>query len=138
MAKHSREYHIKQLDKIAKTGIVPDEYKNVFRGVKNPQAQIKKAISDINKIDRGIHETHIKNGIEDDDLCFICNPSGKKRRKSKKKVKVEEIVKEEIIESEVEVKNKEEIVEIKKKRKYTKKEKKVEEVVEEDDWEKGW
>ena len=113
------------MDKIAKTGIVPDEYKNVFRGVKNPQAQIKKAQSDIRRIDNKVHEEHIKKGEDYDDLCFVCNPSGKKRKGRKKKVEVEEIIEEEIIEEiiEPEVEVEEEIEE--------------EEIIE-DDWEKGW
>jgi len=84
MIKHSTKYHLKQLDKIAKTGIVPDEYKNVFKGIKDPPVYIRKAQRDIDRIDNEIHEEHIKNGEKKDITCKICNPTGRRRKRKKK------------------------------------------------------
>lgn len=83
MAKHSVKYHLKQLDKIAKTGIVPDVYKKIFRGMKKPQAHIKKIDSDLVKIDKKIHDEHIKTGLKYDKLCYVCKPDGTTKRKKK-------------------------------------------------------
>ena len=82
--KHSTKYHLKQLDKIAKTGIVPEPYKKVMKGIKNPQAHIKKVQADLRKIEEGEHKAHIKMGEEFDKLCLVCNPDGKKRTRRKK------------------------------------------------------
>jgi len=100
--KHTTTYHLKQLDKIAKTGEVPDEYKKIFKGIKNPQTHLKKVQGDINRIDRIFHEGHIKQGTDYEELCYTCNPDGKKRRKKNKvKETVEEKIEEEVIEEEV-------------------------------------
>ena len=70
--KHSAEYHLKQLDKIAKTGVVPDEYKKSFRGIKYPASQIRKRQREINDISVDEHKAHIKDGLKTHPYCDVC------------------------------------------------------------------
>ena len=75
--KHTTQYHLKQMDKIAKTGEVPEFYKKVFKGIKNPSAHIR-AIDRLSAdIEKQYHKEHKKLGTAYDRLCEICKEGGK-------------------------------------------------------------
>lgn len=74
--KHTTQYHLKQMDKIGKTGIVPDEYKKYFKGTKNPKAHINAINSTIEKLDKQYHKEHKKGGVAFDNRCELCKNEG--------------------------------------------------------------
>ena len=75
--KHTAQYHLKQMDKIAKTGNVPDCYAKYFKGIKNPRSHIRGVNSDIAEIDRACHKEHVRKGEEYNAYCEVCKSNGK-------------------------------------------------------------
>ena len=141
--KHTAQYHLKQLDKIAKTGIVPEEYKKIFSDTKDPVKRIKDGQSKINsairedikntvKEEKRVHKTHIKDGIKFDENCVVCNS----KDESKEVVtKIEENIDvEETIEEKPKIrKSKEEKIKIKEEKSINPVEKKTK-----NEWDDGW
>jgi hypothetical protein len=88
--KQTAEYYLKELDKIAKVGEVPERYKKIFKGIKDPASHIRKVQRDIEAINQTTHKEHQKEGVEYNSYCEIC-----KREKG-------EIVEEECVEEAIE------------------------------------
>jgi len=58
--RHKAQHHLKQMDKIAKTSVVPEYYAKIFKGIKNPAAYIKAANKHIADIETELKEAEEK------------------------------------------------------------------------------
>ena len=75
--RHTAQYHLKQMNKIASTGEVPDYYAKYFKGVKNPASHIREVDRHIARINEANHKEHIKMGEEYNSYCEVCKSGGK-------------------------------------------------------------
>ena len=73
--KHTAGFHLKQMDKIAKSGEVPDAYKKLFKGVKDPRAHIRAVDREIKAIREREHKQHQRDGIKVSAYCEVCKAS---------------------------------------------------------------